>query len=98
MDFNNRISNIGLYVEHPVAEEYTFVFKSTQTIFKLVYAGHKANLNKFQRIKIIQYMFSNYIWTEAGIQKQEIPKKSLYSVKNCAYLYIYKENGLINIP
>lgn len=29
MDFNNRISNSGVYVEHPVAEEYKIVFKST---------------------------------------------------------------------
>lgn len=29
MDFNHRISNIGPYVEHLVAEEYTFVFKFT---------------------------------------------------------------------
>lgn len=35
MDFNNRISNIGLCVEHLVAGEYTFVFKFTWSILKL---------------------------------------------------------------
>ena len=46
---------------HPNAEKYTF-FSSAHEIFSRVHhiIGHKSNLSKFKKIKIISSIFSNH--------------------------------------
>ena len=62
---------------HPNAEEYTF-FSSAHGIFSRIdhILGHKSNLSKFKKIKIISRIFSNHNAMRLDINYKKKPVRN----------------------
>ena len=61
-DALDEIDLIGIFrTFHPNAEEYIFVSSAHETFSRIDHIlGHKSNLSKFKKIKIISSIFSNH--------------------------------------
>ena len=58
---------------HPSAEEYTFFSSAHGTFSRIDHLlGHKSNLSKFKKIKIISSIFSNHKRLDNNYKKKEL--------------------------
>ena len=69
---------------HPKAEEYTFFFSAHGTFSRIDHIlGHKSVLNKYKKIEIIQYMFSDHNAMKLEINhKKKCGKINTWRLKN----------------
>ena len=73
-DALDEIDLIGIFrTFHPSAEEYTFFSSAHETFSRIDHIlGHKSNLSKFKKIKIISSIFSNHKRLDNNYKKKEL--------------------------
>lgn len=88
-DILNQMDFVDIYrMLYPKTAEYTFFSSTNRTFSRIDYMlGHKTNLNKLKKIKILPSIFSNHsgMKLEMSYKKKKLEKKNKHmEPKQCA--------------